>query len=138
MHPETLREEVRQAQADSGLRSDLPSTAEREEIRQLKRENFELRRAKIVRSASVFSAKRPEAPTGSINLTDLDSRKIRSPKGPAQAYNCQAVCTEEQIVLAAELTTSSPDFGLRLLAQRTVGPPRRHRHHDPRAARRID
>jgi len=56
-------------------------------------------------------ARRPEAPTGSINLTDLDSRKIRSPKGPAQAYNCQAVCTEDQIVLAAELTTSSPDFG---------------------------
>ena len=65
---------------------------------------------KLGRGPTAF--KPPEAPAGSINLTDLDSRRIRSPKGPAQAYNCQAVCTEDQIVLAAELTTASPDFGL--------------------------
>ncbi len=58
MHPETLRKKVRQAEADSGLRPGLPSSAEREEIRQLKRENFELRRAnEILKSASVFFAK---------------------------------------------------------------------------------
>ena len=58
MHPETLRKKVRQAQADSGARPDLPSTAEREEIRKLRAENFELRRAnEILKSASVFFAK---------------------------------------------------------------------------------
>ena len=36
---ETLRKRVRQAEADQGLRPDLPSSEEREEIRQLKREN---------------------------------------------------------------------------------------------------
>jgi transposase len=41
---ETLRKKVRQAEADQGLRPDLPSSAEREEIKALKRENFELRR----------------------------------------------------------------------------------------------
>ena len=62
MHPETLRKKVRQAEADSGLRPDLPSSAEREEIRQLKRENFELRRAnEILKSASVFFAKELDA-----------------------------------------------------------------------------
>ena len=45
MHPETLRRRVRQAQADEGLRHDLPTSEEREEIKRLKRENFELRRA---------------------------------------------------------------------------------------------
>ena len=36
-------------------RPDLPSTAEREEIRKLRAENFELRRAnEILKSASVF------------------------------------------------------------------------------------
>ena len=58
MHPETLRKKVRQAQADIGARPDLPSSAEREEIRELRRENFELRRAnEILKSASVFYAK---------------------------------------------------------------------------------
>jgi len=66
MHPETLRKRVRQAQADSGARSDLPTTAEREEIRRLRAENFELRRAnEILKSASVFFA------------TELDADRTR-------------------------------------------------------------
>jgi transposase len=57
IHHETLRKHVRQAEADGGLRPDLPSTAEREEIKRLKRENFELRRAnEILKAASVFFA----------------------------------------------------------------------------------
>jgi transposase len=57
MHPETLRRHVRQAQADSGARRDLPSSQEREEIRALKRENYELRRAnEILKAASVYFA----------------------------------------------------------------------------------
>jgi transposase len=55
---ETLRRYVRRAEADQGLRPDLPTSAEREEIRQLRRENFELRRAnEILKSASLFFAK---------------------------------------------------------------------------------
>ena len=54
---ETLRKAVRQAEADGGLRPDLPTTQEREEIKQLKRENSELRRAnEILKAASVFFA----------------------------------------------------------------------------------
>jgi transposase len=57
MHPETLRKKVRQHEADSGARAGLPTTEEREEIRRLRRENFELRRAnEILKSASVFFA----------------------------------------------------------------------------------
>jgi len=55
---ETLRKAVRQAEADSGKRGDLLSSEEREEIRKLRKENFELRRAnEILKSASVFFAK---------------------------------------------------------------------------------
>jgi len=58
MHPETLRKRVRQAEADSGARPELLSSQEREEIRELRRENYELRRAnEILKSASVFFAK---------------------------------------------------------------------------------
>ena len=54
---EVLRKRVRQAEADGGLRPALPTTEEREEIRRLKRENHELRRAnEILKAASVFFA----------------------------------------------------------------------------------
>ena len=59
---ETLRRRVRQAEADQGLRPGLPTTSEREEIRNLRRENFELRRAnEILKSAAVFFAKELDA-----------------------------------------------------------------------------
>jgi transposase len=55
--PETLRKRVRQAEADQGLRPDLPTGEEREEIKQLRKEVFELRRAnEILKAASVFFA----------------------------------------------------------------------------------
>lgn len=56
--PETLRRHLRQVEADEGLRPDLPTAAEREEIKELRKEVFELRRAnEILKSASVFVAK---------------------------------------------------------------------------------
>ncbi len=64
--PETLRRHLRRVEADEGLRPDLPTTAEREEIRKLRAENFELRRAnEILKSASVFFA------------TELDADRTR-------------------------------------------------------------
>ena len=54
---ETLRKRVRQAEADSGLRPDLPTGQEREEVRELRKEVFELRRAnEILESVSTTSA----------------------------------------------------------------------------------
>ena len=53
----------------------------------------------------------PATPAGKINLTDPDSRNVKTPRGWVQGYNAQAVCTEHQIVIAAEVTVDSPDFG---------------------------
>ena len=48
---------MRQAEVDAGLRPGLPTSEEREEIKRLRQENFELRRAnEILKSASVFFA----------------------------------------------------------------------------------
>jgi hypothetical protein len=53
----------------------------------------------------------PEKPAGKINLTDLDSRNVKTSRGWVQGYNAQAVTTEDQIVIAAEVNVDSPDFG---------------------------
>jgi transposase len=54
MTPETLRTWVRQAECDAGLRNGL-TTTERERLRQLERENRELKRAnEILKSAAAF------------------------------------------------------------------------------------
>jgi len=51
----------------------------------------------------------PAAPAGSINVTDPDSRNLKTPRGWVQGYNAQAVVTGEQIVIAAEISTESLD-----------------------------
>lgn len=57
IHHETLRKWVRQAEADEGKRSELLSSEERERLKELERENRELRRAnEILKSASAFFA----------------------------------------------------------------------------------
>src|SRR4051794_10694723 len=48
-------------------------------------------------------------PAGAINVTDPDSRNLKTPRGWVQGYNAQAVVTGEQIVIAAEISTESLD-----------------------------
>ena len=56
MHHETLRVWVRQDEADDGTRSDRLTTAEREELAALRRENRDLRRSnEILKAARVSS-----------------------------------------------------------------------------------
>ena len=57
MTPETLRKWIRRAQVDSGVRQGVTSD-ERERLRELERENKELRRAnEILKAASAFFAR---------------------------------------------------------------------------------
>ena len=54
----------------------------------------------------------PELPQGVINLSDPDSRVMRTQgTPPRQAYNAQAAVNEQQVILAAEITNAAPDFG---------------------------
>jgi transposase len=52
------------------------------------------------------------APEGVMNKTDPDSRMMRTQGQPTvQGYNAQAAVTRGQIIVAAEVTVDSPDFG---------------------------
>jgi transposase len=53
----------------------------------------------------------PETPPGKVNVTDPDSRNVKTPRGYMQGYNAQAAANEQQIVIAAEVTIASSDFG---------------------------
>ncbi|MHB8816789.1 MAG: transposase [Steroidobacteraceae bacterium] len=54
----------------------------------------------------------PELPEGTINLSDLDSRVMRTQgTPPRQAYNAQTAVNDKQIILAAEITIDAGDFG---------------------------
>jgi transposase len=54
----------------------------------------------------------PELPDGRVNLTDCESRPVKTPRGFIQGYNAQAVATAGQIIIAADVTIGSPDQGL--------------------------
>src|SRR3954452_2155678 len=53
----------------------------------------------------------PATPDGRMNVTDPDSRVVKGLRGFIQGYNAQAVTNEHQVVLAAEVLTTAPDFG---------------------------
>jgi transposase len=50
-----------------------------------------------------------ERPAGKLNVTDPDSRNLKTTRGWVQGYNAQAAVTAEQIVVAAEISVESLD-----------------------------
>jgi transposase len=52
----------------------------------------------------------PPRPDGKLNTTDPDARRMKQGRAFIPAYNAQAVATEQQIVIAAEVITEGVDF----------------------------
>jgi transposase len=46
-----------------------------------------------------------------VNVTDPDSRPVKTPRGFIQGYNAQLVAADGQIIVAADVTIGSPDQG---------------------------
>jgi transposase len=54
----------------------------------------------------------PSLPEGKINLSDPDSRVMRTQgTAPRQAYNAQAAVNDRQVILSAEVSIAAADFG---------------------------
>jgi transposase len=52
----------------------------------------------------------PATPEGKINTTDPDAKRMKRGRDFIPAYNAQAAVTEEQLIVAAEITTEGSDF----------------------------
>ena len=52
----------------------------------------------------------PAQPEGKVNTTDPDAKRMKFGRNFLPAYNAQAVTTEGQIIVAAEITTEGVDF----------------------------
>lgn len=73
------------------------------------------REAKLGRKLGGRKPKAPPEqpdPEARVNVTDLDSRPVRTARGFIQGYNAQAVTTSEQIIVAAEVEIGGTDQGL--------------------------
>ncbi|WP_435862011.1 IS3 family transposase [Streptomyces sparsogenes] len=104
IHKEALRGWVRQAEADSGERDDRLTSAEREELRQLRRENAELRRAnEILKAASAFFAAELDRPR---NEADQVIEHLRD-KGLGVGFACRVLELSESAYYARKTRPKS-------------------------------
>lgn len=93
---ERLDAEVREAQAAH-------------DARLKERAAIEARSGRRLRGRKPLAPADRPAAAARANVTDPDSRLVRAPRGFIQGCNAQAVCTNAQVILAAELSTDSPD-----------------------------
>src|SRR5919108_1538228 len=104
--PQRLREAKRR------LEEELQTECRANEAYEAYRARGVMRNGRRMGPATTPKAYTPPArPQGKIKKTDPDSRNVKTLRGWVQGYNAQAATNEHQIVIAAELTNSSADFG---------------------------
>jgi len=71
-----------------------------------------LARAQAALAAAEQAAQDAPAAVGQVNLTDPDSRIMKTPHGWVQGYNAQAIANQHQIVLACDVSQHAGDVRL--------------------------
>jgi transposase len=85
--------------------------------RQAHQEQLAARAEREARLGRRLGGRKPKPPPeqvdrqARINVTDLDSRSVRTARGFIQGYNAHAVTTSRQIIIAAELEPGGADQG---------------------------
>jgi transposase len=112
--PEDLRDRTSRLKRLKECKQRLEQEAAEEAERQ--REKIEERQTKEAETGQKKRGRKPKEPDpepaaeAKANPTDPDSRIMKTRSGYVQGYNGQAVVTEEQIIVAAELTTQENDI----------------------------
>jgi transposase len=92
--------------------------AEHEAAQQAHREHLQDRAKREAELGRKLGGRKPKPPPEQIdpqtrmNVTDLDSRSVKTPRGFIQGYNAQAVATADQIIVAADVMVGGTDQGL--------------------------
>lgn len=112
--PEELRHRSSRLARLKTCKERLEREAVQEAARQ--REKIEQREVQEAQSGCKKRGRKPQEPDptpdqqAKANMTDPDSRIMKTRRGYVQGYNAQAVATQEQVILAAELTTQENDI----------------------------
>jgi transposase len=105
--PTTRRQRLRAAKAE--LEAEWEAEHQEREMMHRRREEHKAMTGRYPRGRPPVSG--PDEPPGRLNLTDLDSRPQKTPRGFIQGYNAQTVATDDQIIVAAELVCQTSDGG---------------------------
>jgi transposase len=105
--PQTRKARLRAAKAEL--------EAEWQAERDVREQRMVLRAEQEARTGKKVTGRKPKPPpprpAGRVNLTDPDSRSVRTPRGFIQGYNGHAAVTDGQIIVAAEISQNTHDQG---------------------------
>ncbi|QBS36856.1 IS1182 family transposase [Thermaerobacter sp. FW80] len=113
--PEELRSRQSRLERLKACKRRLEDEAAREAARLQAR--IEERKAQEQATGKRRRGRKPKAPDASVdpaakaNVTDPDSRILKTRQGFVQGYNAQAVVTEDQLIVAAAVTQDANDVG---------------------------
>ena len=103
--PKTRRARLRELMGRAQSRKNRPSSKAREEMLERRaeheRQNRPASRAGARRSSSL---ERPEKRSGGVNVTDPDSRPVKTPRGFIQGYNAHNFAADSLIIVAANVS----------------------------------
>ena len=108
--PQTRQARLRRAKAE--LEAEWRAEREQREAKLARRAEHERTTGRRPLGRPPVQRELPDSPPGRRNITDPDSRSVKTPRGFIQGYNAHAVATDDQIVIACDLTNRTSDGGM--------------------------
>ena len=93
----------------------IKAAKERLDREQKQKQDEQAQKVKEHKASGPKRGRKPKSPEEvkikkKANITDPDSRIMKNRSGYVQAYNCQAACTDDQIIVSADVTQQENDL----------------------------